>query len=47
MVPGPYGQLQGPRAVAIVDELPVNATGKVMKEALRQMAGAGGAQAPG
>ena len=28
-----------PRVVAIVDELPVNATGKVMKDALRQQAG--------
>ncbi len=36
-----------PRAVAVVDELPVNATGKVMKETLRRMAGAGGAEASG
>ena len=27
-----------PRAVEIVDELPLNATGKVMKDALRQRA---------
>ena len=35
-----------PRAVEIVDELPLNATGKVMKEALRERAAghlAGGA----
>jgi HIP---CoA ligase len=31
-----------PRAVEIVDALPVNATGKVMKEALRARAAAGG-----
>jgi acyl-CoA synthetase (AMP-forming)/AMP-acid ligase II len=31
-----------PRAVEIVDELPLNATGKVMKDALRERAGATG-----
>ena len=32
LVPRPDGQLQGPRVVEIVDELPLNATGKVMKD---------------
>jgi acyl-CoA synthetase (AMP-forming)/AMP-acid ligase II len=32
-----------PRCVEIVDELPLNATGKVMKDALRERAAAGGA----
>jgi HIP---CoA ligase len=36
-----------PRVVAIVDELPVNATGKVMKDVLRQRAGAPRAEAAG
>jgi acyl-coenzyme A synthetase/AMP-(fatty) acid ligase len=27
-----------PRAIEVVDELPLNATGKVMKEALRERA---------
>jgi acyl-coenzyme A synthetase/AMP-(fatty) acid ligase len=36
-----------PRVVAIVDEIPVNATGKVMKDALRQMAEAHRAEAAG
>ena len=36
-----------PRVVAIVDELPVNATGKVMKDVLRQQAGAHRAEAAG
>ena len=31
-----------PRAVEIVDELPLNATGKVMKDALRERAAATG-----
>jgi acyl-CoA synthetase (AMP-forming)/AMP-acid ligase II len=35
---------KAPRRVEIVDELPLNATGKVMKEALRERAAvAGGA----
>ena len=34
--PRPDGELQGPRAVEIVDELPLNATGKVMKDSLRE-----------
>ena len=36
-----------PRAVAVLDELPVNATGKVMKDTLRQLAAAHRAEAAG
>jgi acyl-CoA synthetase (AMP-forming)/AMP-acid ligase II len=32
-----------PRVVELVDELPINATGKVVKDELRQRAGVGGA----
>jgi len=36
-----------PRAVEIVDELPLNATGKVVKETLREHAAAGRARDDG
>jgi len=36
-----------PRAVAVLDELPVNATGKVMKDTLRRLAAAHRAEAAG
>jgi acyl-CoA synthetase (AMP-forming)/AMP-acid ligase II len=36
-----------PRAVVVVDEIPVNATGKVMKDTLRQLAGTHRAGAAG
>ena len=40
--PRPDGQLQGtPPVVELVDELPLNATGKVMKETLRERAAHG------
>ena len=32
-----------PRAIEVVDELPLNATGKVMKDALRERVRAAGA----
>ena len=35
LVPRPHGELQGPASVRIVDSLPLNPTGKVMKFELR------------
>jgi acyl-CoA synthetase (AMP-forming)/AMP-acid ligase II len=36
-----------PRVVELVDELPINATGKVMKDALREQTVHGRSEVPG
>ncbi len=44
---GQMANYKAPRVVAIVDEIPVNATGKVMKDTLRQLAADHRAEATG